>query len=136
MSTRYCELHIRLRRKLRPDIWELFKRFGHSLRISAKDLDRLTCLSKEEQLPRWNALVEARRKLNGGKGRGPEKHPGQLKLEKYLAIVVSIEGKSGEWKRGCAYALRVALGKRRWDYGIVPAVERARPLPVARRRQK
>ena len=132
VSADYCLRLIRVRKKLRPDLWNLYKKYGHSLRLKSSELDELTRLPHAEQLVRWNELVEAKRKVGGGRGRGPEKQPRAVKLEKFLAVVGTLSDKPRAWREGCAYALKVALGEKHWQYGTIPLHERRSRLSGSR----
>lgn len=115
----YCSTLIRIRKKLRPDLWELYKRWGETMRVGYHDMVELARLSHDEQLVKWNQLVDAKGKVGGGKVRGPQRRPGERKLARYLDVALAGElgGKSQQFQRGLVYALRVALGERRWGFG-------------------
>lgn len=114
----YCASLIRIRRKLRPDLWELYKRWGDSMRVSYNEVVEVARLPHDEQLIRWNELVDAKGKVGGGKVRGKQRRPGERRLRRYLEVVeAGVEGKSREWHRVAAHVLRVALGEKRWGFG-------------------
>lgn len=114
----YCASLIRIRKKLRPDLWDLYKRWGETMRVSYNEVVEVARLPHDEQQARWNALVDAKSTIGSGKVRGPQRRPGERRLRRYLAVVEGgVEGKSREWHRTAAHVLRVALGEKSWGFG-------------------
>lgn len=133
LSAPLCSRLILIRKRLLPELWEHHKRWGHGV-LGHHETYSISQLPPEEQIDAWNKMVEKKRNRPP---RGVERRP-KLKLDRYLSSVKLIdfaELKSKEWRAGCAYALEVALGHRRWEYGTTDRVRKQVIAEKQRRRR-
>ena len=112
LDHRYVANLLRFRRKIHPDIWDQFRRFGTSIRVSFPRLLEICMLPKEEQVEAYKQAIQPKAAGHGKRGR--QQRPGQKKLVRYLDEVSErYPRESDDFKRGMRKGLRIALGDAR-----------------------
>lgn len=113
LSQPYVSRLMTIKRRAHPSIWAQFKRWGSTLKVPGIEMVRVVRLPKSEQLDAWREALE--RRANTATKRGIARRPGVTKLRRYLHTVPLMKNKAREWKRGAAYAFKVALGLKTFE---------------------